>query len=142
MADLVDRIEALLAATQISGYKMCTDLGMSRSFMTELRKGRAKGVTTETATKIADYFGVSTDYLLGSDNPKETPALTKKDERDIAKDLESMMGEMENSESLMFDGQPMTDEAKESILAAMKLGLEAAKAKNKARFTPKKYRKE
>ena len=29
----------------------------------------------------------------------------------------------------------------ESIRAAMKLGLEAAKVKNKERFTPRKYRK-
>ena len=42
----------------------------------------------------------------------------------------------------MFDGDPMSEEAKESIRAAMQLGLEAAKLKNKARFTPKKYRKE
>lgn len=35
----------------------------------------------------------------------------------------------------------MSDEARESIRAAMKLGLEAAKVKNKERFTPKKYRK-
>ena len=34
------------------------------------------------------------------------------------------------------------DEARESIRAAMKLGLEAAKVKNKERFTPKKFRKE
>jgi len=117
------------------------EIGFNRATVTTWKNSRnaPKG---ELLKKIADYFGVSTDYLLGSDNPKETPALTKKDERDIAKDLESMMGEMENSESLMFDGQPMTDEAKESILAAMKLGLEAAKAKNKARFTPKKYRKD
>jgi hypothetical protein len=36
----------------------------------------------------------------------------------------------------------MSDEARESIRSAMKLGLEAAKLKNKERFTPKKYRKE
>jgi len=47
---------------------------------------------------------------------------------------------METNEALMFDGNPMSEEARESILAAMKLGLEAAKSKNKARFTPKKYR--
>ena len=41
-----------------------------------------------------------------------------------------------------FDGDPMSDEARESIRAAMKLGLEAAKLKNKERFTPKKFRKE
>lgn len=66
MADLYKIIDELLQERGISGAKMSSDLGMSRSFMTELRKGRAKSIKTETARKIADYFGVSTDYLLGN----------------------------------------------------------------------------
>ena len=49
---------------------------------------------------------------------------------------------LETADDLQFDGDPMSDEARESIRAAMKLGLEAAKVKNKERFTPKKFRKE
>lgn len=52
------------------------------------------------------------------------------------------MNDLENSGTLMFDGDPMSDEARESMRAAIKLGLEAAKLKNKERFTPKKYRKD
>ena len=66
MADLYKIIDELLRERGISGAKMSNDLGMSRSFMTELRKGRAKSIKTETAKKIADYFGVSTDFLLGN----------------------------------------------------------------------------
>ena len=66
MSDLYKTIDTLLKERGISGAKMSSDLGMSRSFMTELRKGRAKSIKTETAKKIADYFGVSTDYLLGN----------------------------------------------------------------------------
>ena len=46
--------------------------------MTELRKGRARGINADTASRIADYLGVSVDYLLGksptpdlSDDPME-----------------------------------------------------------------------
>lgn len=73
MSDLYERLDALCKESKISGAKMCLDLGMSKSFMTELRKGRAKSIKVETATKIADYFGVSVDYLLGN-RQKETPA--------------------------------------------------------------------
>lgn len=98
---------------------------------------------SEVLIKIANFYDVSIDYLIGhSHNTKNTPALTPKDERDIAKDLESLLAQLDSSDNLMFDGDPMSDEAKESIRAAMKLGLEAAKVKNKERFTPKKYRKE
>lgn len=68
MADMYKRIDELLAERGITGAKLSADLGMSRSFMTELRKGRAKGITLETAQKIADYFSVSVDYLLGNVN--------------------------------------------------------------------------
>ena len=56
MADVYKIIDTLLNDRGISGAKMSADLGMSRSFMTELRKGRAKGIKAETAQKIADYF--------------------------------------------------------------------------------------
>ena len=68
-----ERIDGLLRERGRSGSRMSADLGMSRSFMTELRKGRAKGVNAETAARIADYLGVSTDYLLGK---SPTPQLT------------------------------------------------------------------
>lgn len=111
--------------------------------------------------KIAAYFGVSTDYLLGNvsepffhlDNDRilqdinsyedeSTSTLTDRDRRDIARDLERIMEALDTAGDLQFDGDPMSDEARESIRAAMKLGLEAAKVKNKERFTPKKFRKE
>ena len=47
---------------------MCTDLGLSKSLMTDLKSGRKKGVTAVTANKIANYFGVSIEYLLGQES--------------------------------------------------------------------------
>lgn len=73
MADVYKIIDALLEERKISGAKMSSDLGMSRSFMTELRKGRAKGIKAETAQKIADYFGVSVGYLLGTEETEKAP---------------------------------------------------------------------
>ena len=35
----------------------------------------------------------------------------------------------------------MSDEARDSIMNAIELGLKAAKIKNKEKYTPKKYRK-
>ncbi len=67
MAEMYKIIDTLLEEKGISGAKMSNDLGMSRSFMTELRKGRAKCIKLDTAQKIADYFGVSLGYLLGEE---------------------------------------------------------------------------
>ena len=66
MADVYKIIDALLKERGISGAKMSADLGMSRSFMTELRKGRVKSFRAETAQKLADYFGVTVETLSES----------------------------------------------------------------------------
>lgn len=141
--DLYKKIENLCIENGINITEMCKRSGVSRAPLSDLKMGRSHTLSTATVLKIANYFDVPVGYLLGTDDRKEkAPTLTKKDERDIARDLEAAMAELEAGGDMMFDGDPMTDEARESIVAAMRLGLEAAKAKNKARFTPKKYRKE
>lgn len=123
----------------VSCKKAAEEIGLSNSITTKWKKTGATP-SGETLEKVAAYFGVSTDYLLGKEEQKK-PTLTAKDERDIAKTLESVMADLEHSGDLMFDGNPMSEEARESIRSALKLGLEAAKLKNKEIYTPKKYRK-
>lgn len=52
---------------------MCTDLGISKSLMTDLKSGRKKGVSAVTAQKIASYFDVTVAHLLGEEDKKEKP---------------------------------------------------------------------
>lgn len=98
MADILTRIDELLKLHHITGAKMCLDLGMSKSFMTELRKGRAKSVKIETAQKIADYFSVSVDYLLGEES-KKAPAEPKlsEDEKRILSAFREMSPERQKA---------------------------------------------
>lgn len=70
MAEMYEIIDQLLSERGITGAQLSAELGMSRSFMTELRKGRAKSIKLETAQKIADYFSVSLDYLTGEEKEK------------------------------------------------------------------------
>lgn len=139
MSDLYNKILELCMAHGIKPGKMCADLNISRGMISDLKMGRTKELSAKNLAKIAEYFNVTVDFLYGNEK-KEAPTLTKKDERDIARDLETIIVEMSENGDLMFDGLPMSDEAKESIIAAMKLGLEAAKLKNKEKYTPKKRR--
>lgn len=97
--------------------------------------------------ELAELFNVDINDLTkcdleaGSANAKSN-TLTEKDDRDIARDLEAMMAQLDDSGDLMFDGNPISDEARASIRSALQVGLEIAKTKNKERFTPKKYRKD
>lgn len=60
---------------------------------------------------------------------------------DVAKDVARIMSSLEDSGELMFDGVPMSDEARASMAAAMRIGLEEARRRNKETYTPKKYKK-
>ena len=76
MGNLYDTIIALCESKGIKGGKMCTDIGISKGLLTDLKKGRRTGVSAVTAQKIAAYFGVSVGYLLGNEaygDKKEQP---------------------------------------------------------------------
>lgn len=64
MATLYENLKLLCDQRGIKPGKMCVDIGASKSLMTGLKAGRTKSINAETAQKIADYFGVSVDYLL------------------------------------------------------------------------------
>lgn len=70
MWTLYDRLDALCKERGIKGGRMCTDLGISKSLMTDLKSGRKKTISAITAQKIATYFGVSVGYLLGEEEEK------------------------------------------------------------------------
>lgn len=137
-----DNLKVACAKNGTSPTTLLKNLGMSTSSVTSWKKGVSPSMGT--VYRLAEALGVDPKELI--DGPatakKEAPTLTQKDERDIARHLEQIMEQLDKGGDLMFDGDPMSAEARDSIRAAMKLGLEAAKVKNKERFTPKKYRKE
>ena len=71
MCTLHSRITELCKERGISGSRMCLDLGMSKSTLSDLKSGRKKSFTAETAHKIASYLGVSVAYLLGEEGKSE-----------------------------------------------------------------------
>ena len=92
--------------------------------------------------RIADLFHVSVNELCYTDLENLDSCLTKRDTKDIEKILEQTREQLTAQEGLMFDGDPASPEAVESILAAMQIGMEMAKKKNKEKYTPKKYKKD
>lgn len=65
MSDLYKKIAELCKIRGVTITSMCNDTGISRSLISELKAGRSKSVSSTTLEKIADYFSVSTDYVLG-----------------------------------------------------------------------------
>ena len=126
-------------------------LGISHTYLDKLEKGydpRTKkpvAPTVETVNMIADSLKMPREELMrigGFIEPSPTVSqLTQKEERDIAKELDDILSGM-NSDSLMFDGEPLDEETKELLRASLESSLRMAKIIAKKKYTPNKYRKE
>ncbi|MEA0563316.1 helix-turn-helix domain-containing protein [Lysinibacillus irui] len=98
-----------------------------------------------TLTVLTELYGVSYEWLLTGEGEmtvnttKKSSHLTEKDERDIAKRMAELREDLSTATGLLFEGEPMSEEAKESLLEAMEFGVRLAKKNNK-KYTPKKYR--
>lgn len=140
--DLKERIKELCKINGVSMNKVESDLNFGKGYISKL------GKSTPNASKIrqiADYFDVTVDYLMsGKESSQEIEVkLTRKDEKDIARRLESTLEELENSQDgLMFSGEPLDDETRELLKASLENSIRIAKINAKQKFTPKKYRKD
>ena len=134
--------EQLLQKYGVSAYKVAKETGVTQSTLSDWKRGRSTP-KSENMKKIADYFGVSIDYIMtGKENDLDkAPQLKPKDERDIKNILENTE-QLLKQDGLMFNGSPASPEAVESIISAMRIGMEMAIEKNKEKYTPKKYKKD
>nr|DAL59075.1 MAG TPA_asm: repressor protein [Caudoviricetes sp.] len=103
MSDLYSNIHALCEKEGIKDGTLCANIGIRRSFLSELKAGRTKSLSAEVLSKIAAYFNVSVDYLLTGEQ-KENPPQQPQSEVDAAverirRKLESMP--KEQREALM-----------------------------------------
>ena len=83
MCDLYERITALCKQKGVTGSRMCLELGLSKSTLSDIKSGRKKGLSTANAQKIASFLGVSIEYLLGKETEK---APTRTGERTVSDD--------------------------------------------------------
>ena len=110
MGNLYKTIIALCEEKGIKGGKMCTDTGISKGLLTDLKMGRRSGVSAATAQKIASYFGVSVGYLLGEEQKKETAT-------------ENGNGLSESKRQLLALAESCTEEDAEKLLQMMQILL-------------------
>lgn len=137
-----DRIAYLREQNNLTQQQLADKIGITRASLSHYEKNRREP-DYKTLEKLADFFEVSIDYLLGrTDKPtnKSLPETTEKDEKDIAKRLQNFKKEIEQSDGLAFSGEPLSEEAKESLIESMEYIFRQTAKINK-KYTPKKYRK-
>lgn len=69
MSMLYDTFARLCAARGISVSAACRKAGVSPGILSDLKTGRKKTVSVETAARLAAALGVSADALSGREDP-------------------------------------------------------------------------
>lgn len=112
-----NRVKELSQKRGISLSKLEETLGLGKNSIYALKRNQP---SAERLQEIADYFNVSTDYLLGrTDNPKiasdEVAGYTTEDLRKMARNAKT------------FDGKPLTDEDVDAITNIIEIYLKGRK---------------
>lgn len=72
-----DVFTALCGKAGTSVYKVCQEVGLNRSAVAKWKAGATPNGTT--VARLADYFGVTAGYLLGTEEKAPRPAVTDDD---------------------------------------------------------------
>lgn len=134
-----ERIKNLAKKQGKSLNKVEEELGYGKNVLYRLKNSSP---SAERLEELANYFDVSVDYLLGRTEKKKYYDLTEKDERDIQKELQSLIDDLSNADGIAFskeDGE-MSDATREALIISLENALRIAKIESKKKYTPKKYR--
>lgn len=133
-----NRIISLCDTRGINQSDLEKELGFGKGTISKWKSN--PNPSAEKLLLVANYFNVSTDFLLkGTDNN----GLTEKDKKDIAKDLDSIMEKLTAGEDgpASYNGEELSPEAAELFRDELEIALKRLKIINKEKYTPKKYKK-
>lgn len=99
-----ERIKELAKKRGLSLNQVEEKLGYSKNTLYSLKRQK---VSSDRLQEIADYFGVSTDYLLGR---TDNPAIAGEKAPDHEIELDDLDGRI-----MLFDGKPLSDDDKRAI---------------------------
>ena len=135
---MYSNFEKILKQRKLSSYKVAKEAGVTQTSLSNWKRGKSVPSTT-TLQKIADYLGVTVDYLMNGEEI-DKKVLNEKDERDIKQAIEDFKNRLSTA-GVMYDGEPLDEESQAAILAAVELAERTARIAAKDKFTPKKYKK-
>ncbi|HGF8083190.1 XRE family transcriptional regulator [Enterococcus faecium] len=134
---LLDRVKLLANEKKMTVAELERKLNFAQGSISKWSK---QSPSSERLQKVADFFDVSADYLLGRTDKRHYYDLTEKDKQDIALQAEKLLEGLDSDAETNYYGEPLDDEDKEKLYDAIQLALSLTKVKAKKKFTPKKYR--
>lgn len=133
MTDLFEIVQRLCKSKNITIAGLERECGFGNG---TIKKWSVATPSGDRLSKVADYFNVSVDYLLGR-------TLTDKDEKDIAKDLSAIIEKISYNEDgpANFDGTELSPESLELFKDELEIALRRLKLINKEKYNPTKNKK-
>lgn len=109
-------------------------IGVKASSIKRYEDGQFNRVSMEALVNIANALDVDITYLIGF--APTTPTISRKDERDIAKDLDAIMEKLTNSDDgpLSYNGEEIPASTQALLRDALDLGLRQLKIINKEKY--------
>jgi phage repressor protein len=109
MFSTLEKIKELALKRGISLQKVAEDLGYSINYLYTLKEKTPK---SDRLQEIADYFNVSTDYLLGR---TDNPVIAGDSKEHFFFEGKEVDVEELASTAMRFNGKPLSDEDKKAI---------------------------
>ena len=137
---LGNRLKDLRIENRKTQEQVAKDLGTTKATIGRYELG-IRDPKTDILNSLADYFNVTTDYLLGRTNNKK---LNSKDEKSIQKDLKDIINDFKSGQAgpAFFNGQELSEKDLDVLEVGMEAILTTLKIQNKEKYTPKKYKKD
>lgn len=132
-----ERVKLLADKQKLSIVELEERLGFSRN---SLYAWKRNNPSSDKLQKVADYFNVSTDYLLGRTDKEHYYDLSDREKLDVAKEAERMLQGLETDSEVNYYGEPLDDDDRAKLKDALEIALSLTRVKAKKKFTPKKYR--
>lgn len=109
-----NRITDLRNARHLTQEELSTKLGITRASLSHYENNRREP-DHETTQKLADFFNVSMDYLMGRHNDPD--AVLNPEVRDFVDSLELSDQEIMNKFNLTIDGKKISPEEAKRFIA-------------------------
>ena len=136
--------EIRINKSNLNQAEVAKALGISRQSYNFYENGKREP-TPDMLCKIADYFNITVDDLLGRKPKLTNPDASisnKIENRDIVKILDSLISDLNKKDIVFYNGDDeLSDEPRQLILQSLKVSAEIAKQGTKEKSSHKKKKK-
>ena len=122
---MYERFEQLLQKHGVTSYKVSKETGVTQTTLSNWKSGRSTP-NAKNLQKIADYFGVSLGYLMGTEEEEPNAVDTEKNLIVLDDDALELLEELKTRPEMKMLFSVSKKATKEDIMKAVKI-IEALK---------------